>query len=188
MDLGSALPALLGTLAGGGITVFGQALADKRRNSATVGAEERAARRAQIERERVHVRDLHDRISEDIACIRTATSKLDDCSNYELALGLDPIEKEIGARHDRAASIIAVVSNQSLRTSADEVYILWGKSLRDDSSAILNSLARTDETSNVDAAIKAFSLAVRTYLETLNASEAASYASKPSSAPPVVPA
>ena len=58
MDWGAALPALLGTLVGGAITVIGQALADKRRDSATVGAEDRAARRAQIERERKHVRDL----------------------------------------------------------------------------------------------------------------------------------
>lgn len=81
MDWGAALPALLGTVVGGAITVVAQALADRRRDAATAGPEDRAALRAQIERERKHVRDLHDRISEDIAWVRSAVMALDDAGN-----------------------------------------------------------------------------------------------------------
>lgn len=179
MDWGAALPALLGTLVGGAITVTGQALADKRRDSATVGAEDRAARRAQIERERKHVRDLHDRISEDIAWVRSAVMEWDDAANLERAQGLDPVPKETAARRDRAASLIAVVSDQSVRTTADEVYEIWGQWVSAEVESMVNEREHTMDAQKVIDVREKFAAAVRTYLETLNTTEAESYTSTP---------
>lgn len=179
MDWGAALPALLGTLVGGAITVIGQALADKRRDSATVGAEDRAARRAQVERERKHVRELHDRISEDVAFFRSAVMEWDDAANIERAQGLDPVPKEAAARRDRAASLIAVVSDDNVRTTADQVYDVWGQWVSAEVASMVNEHENAMDAQQVIGVSENFSAAVRTYLKALSATEAAYYTSKP---------
>jgi uncharacterized protein with PIN domain len=175
MDWGAVLPALLGTLVGGGITVVGQTLTDKRQDSAAKGAEDRAAHRAQIERERKHVRDLHDRISEDIAWVRSAVTKWDDAANLERANGLGPIQTEIVARHDRAASLIAVVSDSDVRTAADNVYTTWGEWVNGEAGSMVNEHENSMDPQKAIKVREAFATAVRTYLEELNDREVKSY-------------
>lgn len=174
MEWGATLPALLGTVVGGTITVIGQFLADHRRDAASVGAEDRAARRAQNERERKNVRDLHDRISEDIAWIRSEVMALDDFGNYERAQGLDPLVKELAARRDRAASLIAVVSDSDVRQAADEVYELWGVWVDGEKDAMLNEHDNRVDAQRVIAVRKDFAKAVRAFLETLSTRDAIS--------------
>lgn len=133
---------MLGTLVGA-IAIIGPALADKRRDSATVGAEDRAARRVQIERERKHVRDLRDLISEDIAWVQSAVMEWDDAAILERAQGLDPVPMETAARRERAASLIAVVSDPSVRTTADEVYEISGKCVSAEVDSMVNERENT---------------------------------------------
>ena len=125
MDWSATIPALLGTVVGGTVTIFGQSRADRRRDASAVNAVDRAAQRAQIERERRDVRELHDRVSEDLAWIRGQILRLDDAGNFERLEGLAPIALEIAARRDRAASLIAVVTDEGVRDAADEVYEAW---------------------------------------------------------------
>lgn len=178
MDWGATVPALLGTVIGGGITVIGQALADKRRDSATVSAEDRAARRAQIERERKHVRELHDRVSDDVASVRSAVMEWDDATNLERAQGLDPLPKEMAARRDRAASLIAVVSDEKVRTTADEVYETWGQWVYAEVNSMVNERDNEMDPDQVIHVGAKFASVVRTFLETLNTREAASLPSE----------
>jgi hypothetical protein len=178
MDWVAIVPALLGTVIGGGITAIGQALADKRRDAATVSAEDRAARRAQIERERKHVRELHDRVSDDVAWVRSAVMEWDDASNLERAQGLDAVPKAMAARRDRAASLIAVVSDGNVRTTADEVYETWCQWVDAEVRSMVNERDNEMDADQVIHVGGKFASAVRTYLETLNTREAASLPSE----------
>lgn len=175
MEWGSAIPPLIGTLIGGGITIVGQARADRRRESAEANSESRAAFRARMEDARKAVRELHDRVSSDIADIRTAVMAADDAGNFDRAEMLDPIAKDVAARHDRAASLVAVVSDTDVRMAADAVYDAWYLWIAAEVWALMNERENEADVEAARQSREKFAAAVRKHLVDLSDQEEARY-------------
>lgn len=173
MDWTGTLPALLGTVVGGAVTVTGQTLADRRKDSSTIQEETRTARRAEVERSRAQVRELHDKVSEDIAWVRGEVMAAEDALNLARAQILDPVYKEMVARHDRAASLIAVVFDGAVRAAADAVYTAWASWLAGEVEAMINAHANLVDPKGAIESGTNFASAVREYLGALNRADSA---------------
>lgn len=173
MDWGTAIPPLIGTVIGGVLTISGQGFADQRKEAAEVKADLRAVFRAKIERQRKNVRDLHDRVGEDIAAIRSETMKADEATNIERAEMLDPICKDVAARHDRAAALIAVVPDSKVRDAADAVYEAWGNWLAGEVSSMVDSQENIISPDGARDSRSRFAAAVRKHLVDLDDTEEA---------------
>lgn len=105
MDWGASIPALTGALIGGGSRWLcsGSQMGDRRPQRSRQRLEPAAA---QIERDREHLRALHERVSEDVAWIRGEVNSWSAEVNVERAAGLEPLsagmaEVRLGGSVDR---------------------------------------------------------------------------------------
>lgn len=172
MTWADSIPALLGTVVGGVVTIATQTFGDGRRNRAEVESERRLARRAEIDRERVTLRELLDRVSDDVAAIRAAISTTDECGNAERAEGLDPVLTDIRLRHDRALGLIALVDDPATRIAADNVYASFGSFVSAEIGWLVNEHSQPSAEDAI-ASVDALGTAVRASLDDLrSASEA----------------
>jgi hypothetical protein len=170
VDWTTALPPLVGTLIGGGLTITGQRLTDRHRDDAERRAAARQVAREGAQRDREAVIGLHRQVSDDVAEIRQAITATDEATNADRADMLAPLVPDVRARADRAAALIAVVPNGRVREAADNVYDAFGLWITEEVDALTNRIAGP----SVDAPLEApgkLATAVRDYLGELQTHE-----------------
>lgn len=150
------------------MTIAAPAFGDWRRSRAEVEVERRIARRAEIDRERTTLRELHDRVSDDVAAIRWTTSATDEHGNAERADGLSPVVTEIRLRHDRALGLIALVDDPATRTAADGAYTEFGTYVSDEINWLVDEHSQPSASAAI-ASVGALAEAVRARLDSLRA-------------------
>lgn len=136
MSWTEAIPSLVGTVIGGALTITGQRLTDRHRESAERRAAARQVARDDAKRDREAVLALHQQVSADVAEVRAAISATDEAVNVERAEMLAPLIHDVRARSDRAAALIAVVPNERVRKAADNMYDRFGHWLSEEVDAL----------------------------------------------------
>lgn len=126
MDWTTLISALAGTIVGGLITVIGQHLAARQRESATIRSEGRATQLAAIERNRTRIVELHERVSNDMAELNARVSESNELVNQERAELLGELVRDLSERHARAGAPIALIEDGALREAVDNYYTTFG--------------------------------------------------------------
>lgn len=122
MDWTTLISALAGTIVGGLITVIGQHLAARQRESATIRSEGRTTKLAVIERNRTRIVELHERVSNDMAELNARVNESNESVNQERAELLGELVRDLSERHDRAGAPIALIEDDALREAVDNYY------------------------------------------------------------------
>lgn len=175
MDWDSWAAAFYGTVAGGGVVVFAQYLADRRRAASSTAFEQGAARRANSQRQRDRLVDLNSRTADDVVRLRTALRVTDDTAGTAdadtRAETLDELLFDHDRRHERALGLIASVSDRGVRDAAEHVYTTWrrwiaGEANRERTGAV-NPVRSHDATSSLTDLAEA----TRDYLRLLDSQD-----------------
>lgn len=114
------------------------------------------------------MRQLHDAVCEDLAYIRQTYGAADDLLNQDRAIVLGPIAVSVRERHDRRASVIAVVNDELVRAAADAVYETWGEWITYEEDRMINEAPNDMAADTVRRVDTSLASAVRAYLEKLN--------------------